>query len=222
MSEHVKAFRSELRALLDGLVGRLNRGEATAFRLAYTVEALGPVFPGLSTKRPKSAGFPCDTSTALFLLACLGYRATPQHLKYCMRHRLMDSPPKGETGRLEWTPENVLDFAMQLERLRYWLPGFHDQKKTCWEKDADLEAAAAGSDDVARWIEATTEDLLAEVVAEEDQTRRAAMVHAMHGSFNKRPAVHTADGYELLARIVAEDSKAVRRALADAILDLED
>ncbi|HUU97568.1 MAG TPA: hypothetical protein VM487_17675 [Phycisphaerae bacterium] len=82
--------------------------------------------------------FPMETRLAMTIVAGLGYDAERRHMDYFIRHGRMQLPPKNGK-RLAWDIENVIDLAMQLERMRYWRPGCHDEKKTCWELQAEFE-----------------------------------------------------------------------------------
>jgi len=76
--------------------------------------------------------FPMGTASAMAIVCDLGFDATRGHFDYFIRHSRMQLPPKN--GRLlSWGIENVIDFAMQLQRMRYWRHGRHDQRKTFWE-----------------------------------------------------------------------------------------
>jgi len=89
-------------------------------------------------KSEKRYAFPVNTATAMSMVVVLGYEASRSYFDYFIRHGRMQLPPK--KGRfLAWRIGNVIDFAMQLERMRYWKGGCHDEKKTVWELQADFE-----------------------------------------------------------------------------------
>jgi len=88
--------------------------------------------------------WPVTTSHASMILERLGYDGSHANRDYCTRHakRIGFKAPKARRGDLSWTRENLIDFAMQLERMRAWLPGRHDERKTCFELDADAAVFA--------------------------------------------------------------------------------
>jgi len=120
--------------------------------------------------------FPLNTEAAFMLLSGLGYRATRKHFDYCIRHNHMELPPK-QDGRLAWGIENVIDFGMQLERLRYWVPGRHDEKKTVWERqyesDSSTIALIVANDPKFQSLDVA--GILKAIIATESRDVRAAM-----------------------------------------------
>ena len=93
----------------------------------------------------KRFAFPVDTTTAMSITVGLGYRASRSCFDYFIRHGQMQPPPK-DGKHLAWSIENVVGFALQLERLRCWRSGCHDTKKTVWELQAELELQDAAYD----------------------------------------------------------------------------
>ena len=84
-----------------------------------------------------SLAWPLKTRDVFSVLRQVGYAATQKALDYCVaRYGL--AGPKKIGGRLAWTAEDVAEFALYLERLRRWLPGFHAKKKTWHELDAEV------------------------------------------------------------------------------------
>ena len=89
----------------------------------------------------KRVTYPIETEDCFYLMGSLGYRAERKSFDYCIRHGYMESPSK-EGRRLLWNCEDGLAYAMQLERMRYWLPGRHDGKKTVWELHEEQQRMA--------------------------------------------------------------------------------
>ena len=78
------------------------------------------------------------------MLYGLGYDATRKDLDSFIRHAHMELPAE-EGGRPAWGIENVADYAMQLEKMRSWLPGSHNSKKTVWGLQAESDNVALGA-----------------------------------------------------------------------------
>lgn len=86
--------------------------------------------------------YPATSAVAFGLLGALGYTNDRQSIDYAIRCAKQDGlrMPKVKQSLLRWTREQVIELAMQLERKRAWAPGRHDDRKTCWELDAELGA----------------------------------------------------------------------------------
>jgi len=164
--------------------------------------------------------FPLSTEGAFRMLAGLGYEASRKHYDYCIRHGHMEAPAK-EGKRLLWNVENIIDFAMQLERMRYWLPGRHDEKKTAWERQAEVEATGKrwDLDDKARqMVEGLDADAVTDLLAEtEDDTLRAAMSDYLAIRLYQQGQAMDAVTEVLLEQLIEESDSAQRKALAKAM-----
>lgn len=165
--------------------------------------------------------FPLETEQAFRMLAGLGYRATRKDFDYCVRHGHMKAPAS-EGRRLQWTKENLIDFAMQLERMRYWLPGRHNHKKTCWELQHEAEVASIPCDDkLQAQIDALApEGLLDLMVTTEGKHARAVRAHM--GSYYsmkefERGCQLDEVAQELLSQLVDEESEDGRKAVATTL-----
>ncbi len=162
--------------------------------------------------------FPLDTEHAFRMLGGLGYTATRKHLDYFIRHGLMKLPGK-DGGRLAWGVENVIDFGMQLERMRYWLPGRHNEKKTVWELQAEAEitllAAKVASDAEVQALDA--EGLVERIAESKDRAYRAELAGYVPIRLYERGERSDEITEELLDQLIDEDNRTQRKALAKAI-----
>ena len=164
--------------------------------------------------------WPLDTEGAFRMLAGLGYQANRKHYDYCIRHGHMEAPAK-EGNRLLWNVDDVIDFGMQLERMRYWLPGRHDEKKTIWERQAEVEATGKrwDLDDKARqMVEGLDADAVMDLLAEtEDDALRAATSDYLAIALYQRGQAMDEVSEALLAQIVEDTDAAQRKALVTAM-----
>ena len=164
--------------------------------------------------------FPRASEAAFRMLAGLGYDANRKHYDYCIRHGLMDTPAK-ECNRLLWKVESIIDFAMQLERMRYWLPGRHDEKKTAWELQAEVEATGKRWDldtKARRMVDGLDADAAMNLLAEtEDGDLRIAMSDYVAITLCQYGLAMDEVSEALLEQIVEESDAAQRRALVAAM-----
>ncbi len=164
--------------------------------------------------------FPLETEAAFRMLAGLGYRATRKHFDYCIRHGHMDMPDK-EGNRLVWEVQRVIDFGMQLERMRYWLPGRHDEKKTVWELQAEVDAAGRRWDldeRARRLLDGLDADATMDRLAEtREGPLRAAMADYLPIRLYERGQVMDEVAEALLEQLVDESRRAQRKALVTAM-----
>ncbi len=110
--------------------------------------------------------FPLDTEDAFLMLGGLGHRAARKEFDYCVRHGHID-PPRSKGRRPRWSKANWIEFAMQLQRMQYWLPGRHNDKKTVWELRHEAEAARIPYDgELLSRIDAASPDELLDLMVE--------------------------------------------------------
>lgn len=162
--------------------------------------------------------FPLSTEDTFLMLGGLGYSATRRNFDYFVRHGHMELPKKAE-GRLAWDIENVIDFGMQLEKMRYWLPGRHVEKKTVWELQAESDNVLLGVK-VANDAEFQTldaDDVLDRIAATKDRKTRAAMGGYYPIRLFERGIRMDEVAQALLSQLVDEDDAAQRKALVKAI-----
>lgn len=186
-------------------------------RLSYQIDRY------IEAIRERSEGrfvfrFPLDTDDAFLMLNGLGYRATRKEFDYCVRHDHI-KPPKSEGRRLQWTKENLIDFAMQLERMRYWLAGRHDEKKTVWELQHEAEVASIPYDrELQSRIDASTPKELLDLMVETDGKHAREVRAHISGYFHikqwERGRPLDATAWELLRQLIDETSKKGRDAVA--------
>jgi hypothetical protein len=165
--------------------------------------------------------FPLDTEDAFLMLNGLGYRASRKEFDYCVRHGHIE-PPKSEGRRLRWSKANLIDFAMQLERMRYWLPGRHNDKKTVWELQHEAEVARIPYDgDLQGRIDASAPEELLDLIVEADGKHAREIRAHISGYFHikqwesGRPLDATT--WELLRQLIEDDSKPGREAVATTL-----
>jgi len=154
--------------------------------------------------------FPVHTGAAMNLARSLGYDASRSYLDYFIRHGRMQLPPKN--GRfLAWGIENVIDFAMQLERMRYWRIGHHDRKKTAWELESerrldDVDYATADDHEVQ---EVDIDGMLDTVIDPGSVERCAEPANSFADRFDTSDAAVEA----LLGQTIEEPPTSQRKAL---------
>ena len=89
--------------------------------------------------------YPLDTNTVFGVLrGFFGYWADRAGLA-CSMARGMQMP-KEDGRRMAWSEDDVLRFMLSLEEQRAWLPGWHDDKKTCFELDAETRVPGGWAD----------------------------------------------------------------------------
>ena len=164
--------------------------------------------------------WPLDTEGAFRMLAGLGYQANRKHYDYCIRHGHMEAPAK-EGNRLLWNVDDVIDFGMQLERMRYWLPGRHDEKKTVFELQAEAEATGkrwALDAQARQLVDGLDADAVMDLLAEtEDDALRAAMSDYLAIRLYERGQAMDEVSEALLAQIVEDTDAAQRKTLVTAM-----
>jgi len=164
--------------------------------------------------------FPLDTERAFRMLTGLGYDANRKHYDYCIRHGHMEAPAKAG-NRLLWSVENIIDFAMQLERMRYWLPGRHDEKKTVWELQAEVEATGKRwdlDDKVRKLVNGLDGDAAMDRLAEtEDADLRVAMSDYLAITLYQQGQTMDEVAEALLEQLIEEPDAAQRKALVTAM-----
>lgn len=152
------------------------------------------------------------------MLGGLGYHATRKNLDYFIRHGHMELPAK-EGGRLAWGIENVIDYAMQLEKMRYWLPGSHNSKKTVWELQAESDNTLLGvkvAND-AEFQALDADGILDRIAATKDAKVRGAMSAYYPIRLYQRGIRMDEVAEALLNQLIDEDEAAQRKALVKAI-----
>jgi len=159
---------------------------------------------------------PCGTMDAFLIFRLLGYRPT--------RRRVDQAIARGEfviaspTGRWRWDLDALTGFALILERLRAWLPTWHDAKKSPWELAADAEAPDA---DVLKEREVLEEMPLAKLVSLLVETADAGQEHLLEIGIDRRLPRGTPDHFfMLLGDIKRADSAEARRAIAQRFIAL--
>ena len=164
--------------------------------------------------------FPLSTERAFRMLAGLGYDADRKHYDYCIRHGHMEAPTK-EGNRLLWNVDDVINFAMQLERMRYWLPGRHDEKKTVWELQAEVEATGkqwALDAQARQLVDGLDADAVMDLLAETaDDALRATMSDYLAIRLYERGQAMDEVSEALLTQIVEDIDIAQRKALVTAM-----
>ena len=191
-ADWVDAGRQDMRRQIEAHIGRVHEESGKGFR--YT--------------------FPLDTGSAMSIVSALGYDASRSYFDYFIRHGRMQLPPKN--GRLlAWSIENVIDFAMQLERMRYWKPGRHDQRKTFWELQRKFElhdlVYDTANDQGVRALDA--DQMLGAAIDANSIERRAEMASSFAVRLERADAVVEA----LLSQIIEEPSTSQRKALGVAV-----
>ncbi len=186
-------------------------------RLSYQIDRY------IEAIRERSEGrfifrFPLETENAFLMLNGLGYRASRKEFDYCVRHEHIE-PPKSEERRLLWSRENVIDFAMQLERMRYWQYGRHDEKKTVWELQHEAEIVAIPYDDeLQARIDASTVDELIDLIVNTDGKHAREVRGHIYGYLHiKRWEMGrrlNAVDQELVQQLINESTKEGRKAIA--------
>lgn len=168
----------------------------------------------------KRLSYPLETEEAWYMVRALGYRAERKNLDYCLRHEHM-AAPKRDGKRFLWTRENVIEYAMQLERLRYWVVGRHDEKKTVWELQAEWDQMAPAYDaDLNRIIDSLDAEGLLELMvttANDAQFVRRHIADYYHLRRWQRGERLDATDEELLSQLVEEEDAEARKAVATTI-----
>jgi hypothetical protein len=169
----------------------------------------------------KTLTFPLETSEAWYVIRALGYRADRKSFDYCVRHGHL-KPPAKEGNRLLWTFENVVDFAMQLERMRYWTVGRHQHKKTVWELQVESDLRVffelAGAEGIDRDImQFGADNLLDWMMYCEHMETRAYLgdLYALRRWEENRRLDATDE--ELLKQLIEEVDSDARKAVATTI-----
>lgn len=168
----------------------------------------------------KRLTYPLDTNEAWYVLRALGYKADRKSFDYCVRHARLETPAK-EGNRLLWTVDSVIDFGMQLERMRYWQIGRHDHKKTVWELQAEWDQRApAYDDDLSRQIDTLDADGLLDLMVETKKNGSAVRAHVA-GYYHirrweqNRPLDETDE--QLIQQLIEEEDASARKAVATTI-----
>jgi len=165
--------------------------------------------------------WPLKTAEAFRILwEWLGYDTGARgrkYLDYCIQIRHME-PPEKVGARLAWTAENVLDFAMILEDLRYWRPGFHDAKKTCFELQADAERMQVEPETWRDLRSLSAFEIMERMVATGDEVEFEQLAAALEVHIPTSVPPDSPIWSRLAALSKAEDF-AVRKALAESIAD---
>ncbi|MCK4374722.1 MAG: hypothetical protein KAX19_05310 [Candidatus Brocadiae bacterium] len=166
-----------------------------------------------------AASFPLTTAQGFCLLWSLGFAASRSHLTYARRHGRLQDVPRDGAGRMVWGIESVVEFALELERARAWLPGAHNAKKTPHERDAEVEAYQLAAESLPEWHELTPDELLNDLAQEDDLSIR----HALWGQLCERfPSGPEGEAQvrplcRLLPLLVDAEDREVREALAAKI-----
>lgn len=179
---------------------------------------LGRIERRLVDEFGKRVVYPVETEDCFYLMESLGYRAERKSFDYCIRHGHMDSPAK-EGRRLLWDREDVVAYAMQLERMRYWLPGRYEEKKTVWElHDESQQRAPAYDAELQARIDALDADGLLDLMVEGDGPNAHNVRAHIAGYFAirmwERDQQLDAVGEELLRQVAEEDDSDARKAAA--------
>jgi len=158
-------------------------------------------------RRPRYT-FPVETSAAMTIVAALGYDASRSYFDYFVRRRLMPLPPKNGK-RLAWSITHVIEFALLLERLRHWKPGCHDEKKTCWQLQDELELhdVVYTADELE--VQALDADQMLDIVIDASSVERRA---EMDGSFADRLETSDDAVEALLGESIEAPSTSQRKA----------
>jgi len=191
MTDYVTGYRENLREQLAGGI--------EAFGLSYPLKT-------------------ADTFRVMW--KWLGYGTAgraQENYNYAVVHRDL-RPPKKVGGRLQWSEKNVLDFAMILEDLRYWRPGFHDAKKTCFELQADAERLQVEPETWRDLRSLSASEIMERMVATGDEVEFEQLAAALETHIPLEVAPDSPIWSRLAALSKAEDF-AVRKALAKSIAD---
>ncbi len=158
---------------------------------------------------------PLETETVFMVLSHVcGYRATWKTYRYLSQNKYLSPLPKKIGRRLAWSVPNTVDFAMELERRRYWQPGWHMSKKTCFEKEADLEELSIERDPWEWATQASRGQLLDKMAETEDE----AVFHALAAALDSRvPTDAPARVWRLLTRLEDAGDPQVRKDMAQDI-----
>ncbi len=165
--------------------------------------------------------YPLDTSTVFGVLrGFFGYWADRAGLSYCVAHGIQT--PKKDGRRMGWSEDDVLRFLLSLEERRAWLPGWHDDKKTCFELDAETEVPGqwAGLLERARRRELSAAQLVSLAMTGGDPERIADLERTL---CQVLPEDTPAGVFPLLARLhKAEDPLAREMWLQAVVRSLEE
>jgi hypothetical protein len=169
----------------------------------------------------KRISYPIETEAAFYLLSGLGYRASRKNFDYCIRQGRLESPPR-EGRRLVWSRKHIIEFGMQLERLRYWLAGRHDEKKTCWELQEEWDQMSPAYDaDLQDRIDSLDADGLLDLMVETSGKNARNVRAHISGYYTIRMWEQDepldAVTNELLQQLVEEGNADARRAVATTL-----
>jgi len=159
---------------------------------------------------------PLKTQDAFVVLRVLGF--VPDRRKVDQGLERGDLEIDRPTGRWQWDLDALTDFAMILERLRAWAPGWHDSKKTPWELEAEAQAPDTGLLNVKAVLD---EMPLDELVLRLAETGDVQQEHLLEIGIDRRLPKGCPDNlFVLLGDIGRADSAEARRVIAERFLTL--
>lgn len=117
--------------------------------------------------------FPIPTAQAVGLVGLLQYVTDKTEIEHLLESGELRKPPQID-GEFAWSLPHILNLADLLERSRQWHPDSVRHRK----KMSDSEKTAAEADIAERerycavWMQASTDQMIAEMATETDQRRR--------------------------------------------------
>jgi hypothetical protein len=161
--------------------------------------------------------FPLDTGEVFALLreGPFGLDVTQKHLDYVFwgPEPARIEPPSKEGTRYRWSERAVVRVALAMHRQRWFLPGFHQDLKTAFERDADLVALGVKQDDVSKLTGLNAAELL-DLLGEDP--RQDFLIYRQ---LERVTVDETLEVWQGLASLEVADETITRRALIRFLKD---